>query len=296
MGDRNNHEIPTTHVHEPFDESFWRSYLDSLNSSTLQSSGDFAPVSPKKYTSSSPAVATIIKYFEALKLPIPPTTQIVALLKSPFTFGDVTRTFFLIRFFQVSRDGFFLTNQNQDRIGGLINYVGAENWENVMCYLDALLFAMFANLESFEPILFISNQHPNAMVTRLSALLRLYVNLLRSGNLITRDITMRICEVLLALGFEEAMSHKQQDSAAMFEFLTETLAMPLLTFKIEIQHGGKFSEEDDLKISKERILFVSLPEEGTDDILLEECLEHYFNNSISVKRELERRATLENIR
>lgn len=295
MGDRNNHEIPTTHVHEPFDESFWRSYLDSLNSSTLQSSGDFAPVSPKKYTSSSPAVATIIKYFEALKLPIPPTTQIVALLKSPFTFGDVTRTFFLIRFFQVSRDGFFLTNQNQDRIGGLINYVGAENWENVMCYLDALLFAMFANLESFEPILFISNQHPNAMVTRLSALLRLYVNLLRSGNLITRDITMRICEVLLALGFEEAMSHKQQDSAAMFEFLTETLAMPLLTFKIEIQHGGKFSEEDDLKISKERILFVSLPEEGTDDILLEECLEHYFNNSISVKRELERRATLENI-
>ena len=106
MGDRNNHEIPTTHVHEPFDESFWRSYLDSLNSSTLQSSGDFAPVSPKKYTSSSPAVATIIKYFEALKLPIPPTTQIVALLKSPFTFGDVTRTFFLIRFFQVSRAHF----------------------------------------------------------------------------------------------------------------------------------------------------------------------------------------------
>lgn len=295
MGGRNNQKTPLSHVHEPFDESFWRSYLDSLNSSALQSSGDFAPVSPKKYTSSSPAVATIVKYFEALKLPIPPTAQIVALLKSPFTFGDVTRTFFLIRFFQVSQDGFFLTNQNQDRIGGLINYVGAENWENVMCYLDALLFAMFANLESFEPILFISNQHPNAMVTRLSALLRLYVNLLRSGNLVTRDITMRICEVLLALGFEEAMSHKQQDAAAMFEFLTETLAMPLLTFKIEIQHGGKFSEEDDLKISKERILFVSLPEEGTDDILLEECLEHYFNNSISVKRELERRATLENI-
>lgn len=295
MGDRNHNQPPAAHVHEPFDDAFWRSYLVSLSSPALQSQGDFAPVSPKKFTTSSPAVATVLKYFEALKLPVPPAIQIVALLKSPFTFGDPTRTFFLIRFFQVSRDGFFLTNQNQDRIGGLINYVGAENWENVMCYLDALLFAMFANLESFEPILFISNQHPNAMVTRLSALLRLYVNLLRSGNLVTRDITMRICEVLLALGFEEAMSHKQQDSAAMFEFLTETLAMPLLTFKIEIQHGGKFSEEDDLKISKERILFVSVPEEGTDDILLEECLEHYFNNSISVKRELERRATLENI-
>lgn len=32
-----------------------------------------------------------------------------------------------------------------------------------------------------------------------------------------------------------------------------------------------------------------------DLVLLEECLEHYFNNSISVKRELERRATLSNI-
>lgn len=282
-------------THQPFDDSFWHAYIDSLNKTPLTSSGDFAPVNYKKYSLSSWAVATIIKYFEALRLPKPSKTQIITLLKSPFSQGDPTRAYFLIRFFQVSTDGLFITNQNQDRIGGLINYVGAENWENVMCYLDALLFAMFANLESFEPILFVSNQHANASVTRLSALLRLYVNLLRSGNLVTTDITMRICEVLLSLGFEEAMSHKQQDLAAVFLFLTETLLMPMLTFMIEIQHGGKFSEEDDVKISKERILFVSLPEEGTEDILLEECLEHYFNNSISVRRELERRATLENI-
>ena len=48
-----------------------------------------------------------------------------------------------------------------------------------MCYLDALLFAMFANLESFEPILFIPN-HSEYLLNQLSALLRVYVNLLRS--------------------------------------------------------------------------------------------------------------------
>lgn len=281
--------------HPAFTDSFWRVYVDSLNKLALRPSGDFIPVNPKKYTAASSAVQTLSKYFETLKLPKPGVLEMIAVLKLPFSQGDVTRAFFLARYFQLSTEGLFLTNENQDRIGGLINYVGAENWENVMCYLDALLFAMFANLESFEPILFVSNQHLSPLVTRLSALMRLYVNLLRLGNLVTTDITMRICEVLLALGFEEALSHKQQDLAAMFEFLTETLAMPLLTFKVEIQHGGKFNEEDDLKISKERILFVSLPEEGSGNILLEECLEHYFNNSVSVKRELERRATLESV-
>jgi hypothetical protein len=112
--------------------------------------------------------------------------------------------------------------------------------------------------------------------------------------------------------------------------------MPLLTFKVDIEHGGKFSKDDDKKISKERILFVSLPEDGVveeedgnnngngngngvepavdnennglelkktpsspygdEEILLEECLEHYFNNSINVRRELERRATIDCVR
>ena len=44
--------------------------------------------------------------------------------------------------------------------------------------------------------------------------------------------------------------------------------MPLLTFKIDIKHGGKFSKHDDEKISKERILFVSIPNEEVEDELL----------------------------
>ncbi|KAG2734992.1 hypothetical protein G9P44_001206 [Scheffersomyces stipitis] len=376
-----------------FDDIFWSWYLESY-SLVRDPVGEPLPINPKKYSSISLAVITLQKYFDSLKLPVPSSKQTIALLKSPFTQGDIIKTFHLVRFFQLSREGLFLTNSYTDKLNGTILYKGAENWENVMCYLDALLFSMFAKLESFEPILFISNRAPNTLVSQLAALLRLYISMLRSGNLITTDITIRLCETLSKLGFKEAMSHKQQDSAALFEFLTETLSMPLLTFKIDIKHGGKFNKEDDEKISKERILFVSLPEEETpfpekpvreetgtvevvslneadvdnsardssgaenpvkslnadnsiagnvekvnsdkgvndkpekpeendskslqtsdtsvlefkefkpaskeeendEGILLEECLEHYFNNSISVKRELERRATMESLK
>lgn len=291
-----------------FPELFWHWYADSYSRlSTPQT--EALPHNPKSYTSKLLAVVQIKSFFES-----PPSThQVVALLKLPFTNGDIVRTYTLLRFFQLSENGFFITNDGFERLGAHIDFAGAENWENVMCYLDALLFLMFANLESFEPILFLLNQHADPKVDQLSGLLRVYVNLLRSGNLITTDITMRLCECLMKLGYNEAMSHRQQDVAPLFEFLTETLQMPLLTFKVEIKHLGKH-ENDDTKYSKERILFVSVPDaadsatpvkpedkfvenpsDGLDAILLEECLEHYFNNSISVKRELERRATLDSL-
>lgn len=316
-----------------FPETFWLYYQVSLERNNSRESSNALPVNTKKYSASSSAVTSVRSLF-TLDLPQPSTAEIILVLKSPFTQGDVVKAYHLIRFFQLSDTGYFITNDGHDRGGAKIGLVGAENWENVMCYLDALLFSMFANLESFEPILFILNQHANPLVTQLSGLLRVYVNLLRLGNLITTDITQRICECLMKLGFGEALSHRQQDPAPVFEFLTETLAMPLLTFRVEIQHSGK-QDDDDTKYLKERILFVSLPEDedadlvkpenshiegeepeqeqsaadangndktaeksgNTDDaVLLEECLEHYFNNSISVRRELQRRATLDGTR
>lgn len=277
-----------------FSEAFWQFYVETLS---RPPSGDYPnvqPVNAKKYTSSSATVA-LVKGFFTPELPQPSTYQIIAALKSPFTQGDVVKAYYLIRFFQLSDQGYFITNDGHDRSGSPIGLQGSENWENVMCYLDSLLFSMFANLESFEPMLFLLNQHPNPLVAQLLGLLRVYVNLLRLGNLVTTDLTQKICECLCKLGFQEALSHKQQDCAPLFEFLTETLSMPLLTFRVEIQHSGK-QDNDDKRYSKERILFVSIPEveqeAATDEpILLEECLEHYFNNSISVKRELQRRAT-----
>ena len=66
--------------------------------------------------------------------------------------------------------------------------LGAENRQNVTCYLDALLFAMFARLDSIEAMLFDSfTDEPRK---KLAAMLRLWVNLLRTGKLITVDLVM----------------------------------------------------------------------------------------------------------
>lgn len=67
-----------------------------------------------------------------------------------------------------------------------LNMVGAVNRENVTCYLDSLLFSMFARTDSFEGIL--SAEYPDEPRKRLVTLLRLWVNMLRTGRLITTDI------------------------------------------------------------------------------------------------------------
>lgn len=81
----------------------------------------------------------------------------------------------------------------EDSIEGIIKeytpstkLLGAENRMGVTCYLDALLFAMFARLDCFEAILYTS--FPDEPRRKLSILLRLWVNMLRSGKLITKDL------------------------------------------------------------------------------------------------------------
>lgn len=64
--------------------------------------------------------------------------------------------------------------------------LGAENRGNVTCYLDALLFAMFANLTAFECML--KNDLADEAKTKLAALIRLWVNMLRGGKLIHTDM------------------------------------------------------------------------------------------------------------
>ena len=81
----------------------------------------------------------------------------------------------------------------EDSIEGIVRgytprtkLLGAENRCGVTCYMDALLFAMFARLDCFEAILYKS--FDDAPRRKLSILLRLWVNMLRAGKLITTDI------------------------------------------------------------------------------------------------------------
>jgi hypothetical protein len=174
--------------------------------------------------------------------------------------------------------------------------LGAENRGSVTCFLDALLFGMFARLDSFEAMLYESFEDPQRR--KLAGFLRLWVNLLRSGRLITTDVTKHLQDALAECGWKDAANLRQQDPSEAFGFITGQLELPLLTLKMDLFHTGKEDPADDHKFVNERLLEVAIPEEpseGNSVITLEDCLEHYFNNRIEVKRHMEqqRRNTLQ---
>lgn len=106
--------------------------------------------------------------------------QISYALLSKHADGDVDKALEMILLFQESVDGVIKPYDPT------INMRGAENRQGVTCYLDALLFAMFARLGSFEPILY--TKFEDEPRRRLSTLIRLWVNMLRTGKLIQTDI------------------------------------------------------------------------------------------------------------
>ena len=169
-----------------------------------------------------------------------------------------------------------------------VKLAGAVNKQGVSCYLDAVLFSIFVRLDSFEAMLYDNYTDPKQK--RLGGLLRLWVNLLRSGRLITTDITGHIANALADCGWPDATRSMQQDPSEAFTFITGQLELPMLTLKMDMFHTGKEDPQDDHKFVNERLLEVAIldaPVEGRSVITLEDCLEHYFNNRIEVKRHME---------
>ncbi|KAG0126533.1 putative ubiquitin carboxyl-terminal hydrolase [Tuber indicum] len=213
-------------------------------------------------------------------------------LRGRYANGNVERALQLLVMIEDSNDGIV------SRVRDDVKILGAENHGGVTCYLDTLLFAMFARLDAFEAMLYNVFDEDDEKRRKLAALLRLFVNLLRSGHLVTTDIISQIQHSIAECGWEEASSPQQQDPSEVFTFITDTLQLPLLTVKVDIAHGGKEIVEDDHKFISERLLNVALPDEGadpSDPIPLEACLEEYFNGRVDVRRQLERRATADTV-
>lgn len=101
-------------------------------------------------------------------------------LQSTYAEGDVDKAFDVLIIVQDSIDGIIRDYSPS------IKLLGAENRDYVTCYLDALLFAMFARLDCFEAVLY--NSFSDEPRRKLSIMLRLWVNMLRSGKLIAKDI------------------------------------------------------------------------------------------------------------
>lgn len=216
--------------------------------------------------------------------------QITYALRSRITNGDLKEALELLVIFEDSVDGILREYNPNTKL------LGAENRCAVTCYLDSLLFAMFARLDCFEAMLF--DTFADTPRRRLATILRLWVNLLRAGKLITVDITKHLQEALAQCGWEEAAQLCQQDASEAFTFITGQLELPLLTLKMDIYHTGKEDIADDHRFVNERLLEVAIPEDNPhsdEPIKLEECLEIYFNNRIEVRRHLERRNTLQSV-
>lgn len=163
-----------------------------------------------------------------------------------------------------------------------VNMLGAENRGNVTCYLDALLFAMFAKMPAFECML--KNDHKGP-AERLAALIRLWVNLLRHGKLIHTDITENLQNALAECGFHDARLLEQQDTSEAFVWITEQLQLPLLALQADMFHQGK-GDPDDHKVVYERLLSLAIPEDPDGKgVKLEDCLEEYLNAKVDVHRD-----------
>ncbi|KAL8794875.1 MAG: hypothetical protein Q9195_002587 [Heterodermia aff. obscurata] len=169
--------------------------------------------------------------------------------------------------------------------------LGAVNREGVTCYLDSLLFAMFAVLDSYEAML--HQRFDDEPRKRLALMLRIWVNLFRTGRLITADITRQLQLALAACGWKEAAESRQQDPSEAYSFITDKLALPMLTLKMTLFHNGKEDADSDHKLVHERVIEVPVPNhpENGQSITLEDCLAAYFDNQVIVERYLQRRRT-----
>lgn len=221
--------------------------------------------------------------------------QINYALSSNFADGDVDKAVELLVLLHEAVEGIIKPYDLS------VLMLGAINRGNVTCYLDALLFAMFARMDNFEPILCTNFEDEDEPKRRLSTLIRLWVNMLRTGKLIPTDITQHLQEALAACGWQEAAKLEQQDSSEAYSFITEALKLPLLTLRMDLYHTGTEDDPDDHKYIHERLLEVAVPDPPADggSVSLEDCLESYFNNQVDVRRYmnvLERTNTMSSIR
>ena len=217
--------------------------------------------------------------------------SIIWALRSPVSAGDDDVAYRFLLALSDSSEGLIANYDSAIKLRGSVNRQG------VTCYLDSTLFSMFSRLDSFEAMLY--NTFPDRPRSKLSFLLRLWVNMLRTGQLVTTDITALIQESIKECGWEEAAELQQHDASEAFTFITGKLELPLLTLKMDIYHTGKEDASDDHKFINERLLDVAIPEDPSGqrkEITLEDCLEEYFNNRVEVKRYLERRATTNSIK
>ncbi|KAM0238696.1 hypothetical protein ACHAPO_003668 [Fusarium lateritium] len=239
-----------------------------------------APASPLPAISDKNKVEEILRRLDELNITDVTADHVTDIMATKFADYDTGKTVEFIDMEQKAAAG-IITPYDPS-----VDMVGAENRGNVTCYLDALLFSMFAKIDAFECML--KNDFPEEdNRNKLVNLLRMWVNMLRTGKLVHTDMTKLIQDALADCGWSDARMLEQQDTSEAFAFITETLQLPLLSLQVDLFHQGK-KDKDDHKVVYERLLNLAIPPDPEEKGLkLEDCLEEYFNAQVDVKRDSE---------
>ncbi|KAF0539109.1 cysteine proteinase [Gigaspora margarita] len=166
--------------------------------------------------------------------------------------------------------------------------LGAENDRFTSCYIDSLMFAMFARTRSFDGLLFIQPEGINAR--SLQTNLRLFVNRLRKGKYISAYMVKQLRECLFDCGWigkDENENPTQEDASELFLFLSCLYELPYLPLGIHLFHGGS-KDPNDERVITERLIQVAIPGDPHDEIpvsLEEVLITHFHDNVVSgIKR------------
>jgi hypothetical protein len=109
--------------------------------------------------------------------------------------------------------------------------LGSENDQLTSCYIDALLFSMYATTTAFDPLLTNDTDDDDFDKRRLQTALRLFINRLRDGHLVRTDQVRRLREALTATGWEGNTAFgawAQEDTSEFFLHLTNIFGLPFL--------------------------------------------------------------------
>ncbi|KAJ3042997.1 hypothetical protein HK097_001853, partial [Rhizophlyctis rosea] len=201
---------------------------------------------------------------------------------------------------------------------GEVPWKGIENAGN-SCYIDSLIVAMFGKESVFDALL--TRELPNAgdaksaNLKRLQITLRLVVNQLRDGKLVSRYTMHRLRLDLIRSGWEGTSTSMacwscQEDASELFLFLTSAFSAPFLPIEEVLFHGGA-ADKDDERVFTERMLQLGIPEEAKvkkmkgkteqkdqngqangmvegDSLHLEDILmESFFSSKVKVERTLD---------
>ncbi|CAG8571329.1 2427_t:CDS:2, partial [Acaulospora colombiana] len=168
--------------------------------------------------------------------------------------------------------------------------LGAENDRLTSCYIDSLLFAMFARTKSFDGMLFVQPEGPNAR--GLQTHLRLFVNRLRTGEYISAYMIKQLRERLSSCGWigkNDYGNPTQEDVSELFLFLSCLYELPYLPLGMHLFHGGD-EDPNDERVVTERLIQIAIPGDPLDEkpVSLEEALVNHFHDNIvsGLKRSL----------